>query len=270
MVDHSDRRRSGLRAGRVGKHPGRIRQVTSTDSVLVRWRLARSPARTRHEAHSSRTRLAFCLSDVASARCGGAADEQLDTVGEGRRGSSKSIRRRRRAGTWLVHRTRSPGAVSRSRTASAAAASRTCSQLSRITTAEASLNDSTAPLLPPGPSTALTNTSMTWSGVLRALRPADAVGPTPADVELALATDRAIATAGLPDPPSPRESPPTARRRGGRTRRQPRLGGRATLCGEGPTGPPWRAAGCRRAQHPGAGLHLEAAVAGQDPARLAS
>ncbi len=105
-----------------------------------------------------------------------------------------------------MHRTRSPGAASRSRTARAAAASRTCSQLSRITSAEESLNDSNSAVSPPGPSTAPTNTSMTWSGVLALSSLANQTPSSPTPAAEVTSRPTSIATAVFPTPPGPTTS----------------------------------------------------------------
>ena len=122
------------------------------------------------------------------------------------------------------------------------------------------MNDSNSAASPPGPSTALTNTSMTWSGVLAlsSLASQTPSAPTPADVVSSRPT--AIATAVFPIPPAPTIS--TNRSEARRSDDGGNLGLAADqLChqrGQVP-GPPWRAGpGC------GACRELERSILEQD------
>ena len=127
--------------------------------------------------------------------------------------------------------------------ARAAAASMTCSQLSRITNAELSLSRSNRADSPPGPSTALTSTSSTWSAGDRALEPRqpDAVAPHDGR-RRERATDRDRCR-GLPDASRAHDlDEPVLAEQVGRSRR-PRCRGRPA--------PPPGTAGCPSAGHGG-------------------
>ena len=105
--------------------------------------------------------------------------------------------------TWLVHRTRSPGAASSRRIASVAAASTTCSQLSRITSGALPLSRSSSAGSPPGTFKAAISTSTTSFAVaavssLASQTPSSRGLPTECSLR-----PTSIATAVFPTPPDP-------------------------------------------------------------------
>ena len=121
--DLLDRQRLGARRGELDRQRQPVERAAQVRAPRRRPRRGRRAAR-------------GVNSSTASASASGA---QLE----------RRPRRRRRAATWLVHRTRSPGAASSRRTASAAAASTTCSQLSRISSAPVPASRSTTDAWPP-------------------------------------------------------------------------------------------------------------------------